>query len=130
MSNYDANLCTLVVDGRFITGFDEGSMISAAKDEESFSVKVDAQGVPIVSETNNPLGTITATLSQTSPSYAYLMQKAKSSQEFPVWVTYAGVPAEKAGGTRARIKKTPDKEFANEAGGREFAFQVFDYSEE
>jgi len=130
MGNYDANLCTFVVDGRFITGFEEGSMISAEKTEDAFSVKVDAQGVPIISETNNPLGTVTATLSQTSPSYAYLMQKAKSKQEFPVWVTYAGEPAEKAGGTRARITKTPAKEFSNEAGGREFAFQIFDYVEE
>lgn len=130
MGTYDANLCTLTVDSQFITGFEDGSMISAEKDEESFSTKVDAQGFVIISETNNPLGTITATLSQTSPSYEYLMKKAKAKAEFPVWVNYTGTPKEKAGGTRARIKKTPNKEFAAEAGAREFEFQVFDYTED
>ncbi len=130
MGNYDANKCTFVVDGRFITGFEDGTMISAEKDEESFSVKASAQGEPIVSETNNPFGTITATLSQTSPSYPYLQAKAKSKEAFPVWVNYNGEPKEKAGGTKARIKKTPGKEFGDEAGSREFEFQVFDYTED
>lgn len=130
MGSYDANLCTLVVGGRFITGFEDGSMISAEKDEEFFSVKSSAQGEPIVSETNNPFGTITATLSQTSPSYAYLQSIAKSKKEVPIWVNYSGEPKEKAGGTRSRIKKTPAKEFADEAGSREFEFQVFDYTDD
>ncbi|WP_419882790.1 phage structural protein [Peribacillus sp. B-H-3] len=129
MGNYDANLCTLTVDGTFITGFEDGTMISAEKDEDAFSTKVSALGEVIISETNNPLGTVTATLSQTSPSYAFLMAKAKSKKEFPIWVNYSGTPPEKAGGTRARVKKTPAKEFADEASSREFAFQIFDFTE-
>jgi len=128
MGNYDANLCTLTVDGRFITGFEDGSFISANKNEESFSVKTSAQGEPIISENNNPLGTIGATLSQTSPSYAYLQALAKSKKEFPIWVNYSGTPSEKAGGTRARIKKVPDKEYGNDAGSRRFEVVVFDYT--
>lgn len=130
MGAYDASKCTVVVGGRFITGFEEGTMVTAEKDEEFFSVKADAQGEPIVSETNNPFGTVTLTLSQTSPSYAYLQQVAKAKEETDVWVTYNGEPKEKAGGTRARIKKTPAKEFGDEASSREFAFQVFDYTED
>ncbi|MGC4378254.1 phage protein [Fictibacillus sp. Mic-4] len=131
MGTYNANFATVVVDGRFITGFDDGTFIKAEKDEESFQTKVSALGEVIVSETNNPLGTITITLSQTSPSYAYLMQKAKSKTPFPVWVNYNdGTQKEKAGGTQARIKKSPGKEFSDEASSREFEFQVFDYTEE
>ena len=58
------------------------------------------------------------------------MQKAKQKEEFSIWVDYSGEPAEKAGGTRARIKKTPSKEFADEASAREFEFHIFDYTEE
>ncbi|CAM4012762.1 phage structural protein [Mesobacillus zeae] len=131
MSTYNAAYATVSVDSRFITGFDEGSFISAEKDEEFFSTKVSAQGEPIISEINNPLGTITITLSQTSPSYRFLMDKAKSKEEFPIWVNYNdGTQKEKAGGTRARVKKTPSKEIGDEASSREFEFQVFDYTEE
>ena len=39
MGNYDANLCTVTVDGRFITGFEDGTMVSTEKDEENFKSK-------------------------------------------------------------------------------------------
>lgn len=130
MGVYDANLCTVAVDSRFITGFEDGTMISAEKDEDYFTEKADAQGFAIVSETNNPFGTINLTLSQTSPSYAYMQELAKSRREVPVWVNYAGEPKEKAGGTRARVKKTAGKEFGDEAGSREFEIKVFDYTED
>ncbi|WP_205628675.1 phage structural protein, partial [Acinetobacter baumannii] len=64
---YDPNNVTVVIDGRFITGFQEGSFVQASKDEENFSTKVSAQGEVAVALSNNPLGTITITLSQTSP---------------------------------------------------------------
>ncbi|AKO92708.1 hypothetical protein BEH_11750 [Priestia filamentosa] len=131
MPTYDPKYATLIVDGRYITGFDEGTMFTAEKDEDFFTTKADAQGVPIVTESNDPFGTVASTLSQTSTSYEYLKQLAKRKTPFPVWVNYNdGVTKEKAGGTQARITKTPSKEFSNEASGREFSFKVFDYTEE
>jgi hypothetical protein len=128
MGNYDANKCTLVVDSRFITGFDEGTMVSSEKDEDFFSEKADAQGVAVVSETNNPFGTISVTLSQTSPSVPFMEGLAKSRKEVPVWVTYNGEPKEKSGGTRCRVKKTAGKEYGDEAGSREYEIKVLDYT--
>lgn len=130
MGSYDANLCTLTVGGRFITGFEEGTMINSEKDEDYFTEKADAQGEPIVSESNNPFGTITVTLSQTSPHVAYMNNLAKTRQEIPVWVNYSGTPKEVTGGTRARVKKTAGKEYGDEASAREFEIKVFDYTEE
>ncbi|AJI24225.1 DUF3277 domain-containing protein [Priestia megaterium] len=128
---YDPKYASAIVDSVFMTGYDEGSFIQAEKDEDFFSTKVSAQGEAIISESNNTLGTITLTLSQTSPSYPYLMKKAKQKKPFPIWVNYNnGTTKEKAGGTQARIVKTPSKEFDTEVGGREFQFKVFDYTEE
>lgn len=129
MGNYDAKLCTVVVDGRFITGFDDGTMVSTEKDEDFFSEKADAQGFAIVSETNNPFGTMTLSLSQASPSVPFMEALAKTRKEVPAWVTYNGEPKEKSGGTRCRVKKTSGKEYGDEAGGREYELKVMDYTE-
>lgn len=130
MGAYDPKLVTVTVDNRFITGFEEGTMVSTERDEDWFSEKTDAQGFPIISETHNPYGTITLTLSQTSPSLRFLLELARTRKEFPVWVTYGGEPKEKSGGTRARFKKTPSKEYGDEAGAREFEIKVLDYTED
>jgi hypothetical protein len=131
MAAYDASLVTVTVDGRFITGFQEGSFVQAEKDEENFTTKVSAQGEVSIAFTNNPLGTITLTLAQDSPSLPYIIQKSKSKNPFPVWVTYNdGTVKEKAGGTRALIKKSPSKTFSGEIEDREVEIQVFDYTEE
>jgi Protein of unknown function (DUF3277) len=81
---YDAKLVTLTVNGVFITGFADGSFVSSEKDEESFSTKVGAQGDVAISKTNNPLGTISFSLLQESPSNTYLKKMAKSLTPFPV----------------------------------------------
>lgn len=130
MGAYDAKKCTVVVDGRFITGFDDGSMVSSEKDEDFFEAKEDAQGEVIVSEKNSNLGSVTITLSQTSPSSTFMNELAKSRKEVPVWVTYNGEPKEKSGGTRARVKKLAGREYGDEAGSREFEMTVFDYRED
>lgn len=67
MGVYDPKNTTVNADGKIVTGFSEGTMIQASKDEEGFSVKVSAKGETDVAISNNNLGTITITLSQTSP---------------------------------------------------------------
>lgn len=130
MGSYDAMLCTILVGDRYINNFDEGDMVNGEKDEDYFSEKVDAQGVPIISETNNDLGTISIPLSQNSDHVAYLNELAKTRKEVPVWVTYAGKPREVFGGTRARVKKTAAKQLGADASAREFEIKVFDWTEE
>lgn len=130
MGAYNADLCTVAVNSVFVTGFEEGTMVGGEKDEDFFASKTDAQGEVIVSEKNHTTGTISLTLSQTSPHVARLNNLAKNRTEFPVWVDYAGEPKERFGGTRGRILKTAGKEYGDEAGSREFEIKVFDYVEE
>ncbi|KZE66795.1 hypothetical protein AWM68_20240 [Fictibacillus phosphorivorans] len=127
MITYNAKDVTVTVGSRFITGFAEGSMVECEKDEDNFSAKVSAQGEVSVAISNNPLGTITITLEQTSPDVKYLNSLANSKQVIPIWVKG---PTEKAGGTRAMIKKPAGVTFADETEDREFEVQVFDYTVE
>lgn len=124
---FDASLVTVVVGTRYLTGFDEGDMVSWSKDEDNFDTKIDAQGFTSVAVRNNTLGTINIPLSQESPDLQYMKQLANSNTEFPIWVTS---PKEKVGGATARIKKTPDGTLGDEINGREFEIQVFDFTDE
>ncbi|WP_339187469.1 DUF3277 domain-containing protein [Bacillus sp. FSL M8-0025] len=122
---YDANEVNTNIDGKIVTGYSEGTMVSCSKDEEKFSTKVSAKGDVSVATKNNPLGTITLTLSMGSPFVPYLNKMANTAQRFPIWVTGG---QEKIGGTEAMVKKPADAEFSDEIGDREFEIQVFDYT--
>ncbi|MEC1661040.1 phage structural protein [Bacillus mojavensis] len=122
---YDANEVNTNIEGKIVTGYSEGTMVSCAKDEEKFSTKVSAKGDVSVATKNNPLGTITLTLSMGSPFVPYLNKLANTAQTFPIWVTGG---QEKIGGTEAMVKKPADAEFSDEIGDREFEIQVFDYT--
>lgn len=84
---YDANEVNTNIDGKIVTGYSEGTMVSCSKDEEKFSTKVSAKGDVSVATKNNPLGTITLTLSMGSPFVPYLNKLANTAQTFPIWVT-------------------------------------------
>lgn len=130
INSYDAKDVTLTVDGVFITGFGEGTFVEASKDEDTFQTSVGAQGDVGVSEVNNPLGTITITLQQTSPSVAYLNRLAASKKEVPVWAISNNAVKEKFGGSQARVKKPASSSFSNSIEDRQFEIQVFDYTQE
>lgn len=125
VKTYDPKDVTVTVGGRFLTGFAEGSMVECEKDEDNFSTKVSAQGEVVVTLSNNPLGTVTITLDQTSPDVTYLNKLANAKKIIPIWVKG---PTEKAGGTQAMIKKPANVSYGDETEDREFEVQVFDYT--
>lgn len=122
----DARETSVNINNRFITGFAEGSYIEWEKDEDNFNAKVDAFGDVAVAITNNQLGTITLTVSQTSPSLASLKQLANARTVFPIWVT---TPDEKVGGTQAMFVKSPSGTLSDEVEDREFEIRVFDFTD-
>lgn len=128
-TSYDAKNVTVTVAETFITGFGEDTFVECEKDEDTFQTSVGAQGDVGISEINNPLGTITITLQQTSPSVAYLNRLAASKQIVPVWVMSSSFPAEKIGGSKARVKKPAGSSFSNQIEDRQFEIQVFDYTQ-
>ncbi|AIQ63315.1 hypothetical protein PSTEL_09675 [Paenibacillus stellifer] len=125
VKTYDANDVTVTVGGIYLTGFSE-DLVTVSKDEEGVSTKVGAQGDVAVSKVNNPLGTISVTLLQTSPQVAYLNKLARSGQMVPVSVIYSGDPKEVSTANEAIVKKPADREYSAEVGDRSFEFQCLD----
>lgn len=127
---YDARETTVTVDGQFLTGFAEGSFVEWEKDEDNFNAKTDAFGDVAVAMTNNQTGTITITLSQTSPSLPLIKRLANTRAMFPIWVQTNGTIKEKVGGTQAMVVKSPSGTLSDEVEDREVEIRVFDYVDE
>lgn len=127
-SQYNAKDTSVIVDNTYITGLGE-DMISAEKDEDFFETSVGAQGDVVTSEKNNPLGTVTITLQPTSPQKQFLMNLAKRTEPFPLWVVNKKL-GERCGGTMARLKTFPELARGAASEDMEFAFQVFDFTAE
>ena len=130
VTTYDAKDVSVIVGGVYITGMAEGSFVSFEKDEENRTPNVGAQGDVAVAKVNNPLGTITITLQQTSPQIPYLNQLASKDEFFETRIIYKGNIDEKTGGTKCYIKRPPTGEYADEVSTREVEIAVLDYTQE
>ncbi len=124
-TTFDAKSVTVTVGGVYLTGFSE-SMVEIEKDEDNYEVKVGAQGDTVRTKINNPLGTITVTLLQTSPQVAYLDKLANTGELVPVSVINVGPPKETVTVSEAFIKKPAARSYGNEAEDREYEFQCMD----
>jgi len=125
VKTYDAADVVTIVNGVFMTGYGE-DMVSVVKDEESYTVKVGAQGDAVRSKVNNPLGTITLTLQSTSPQCTYLDSLANTGSLVSVSVVHAGTPKETNTSTQAFIKKPADREYGAESADKTYEFQCLD----
>lgn len=127
-THYNAKDCTITVDGVYITGVSE-DMATGSKDEDFVSPAVGAQGDVVANVINNPIGTVTIVIQSTSPQKGFLLDIARESRVVPVWVTNKSL-GERFGGSKAIVKNYPELSHSNEAGDREFEFQIFDYTVE
>lgn len=130
VTSYDAKDVSVIVNGVYLTGFAEGTFVSFEKTEDNYAISVGAQGDPARAKVNNPLGTITVTLQQTSPQVSYLNNLARSGKIIEARVMHKGTGTEKVGGTQCFILKEAAGEFSNEISSREFTIQIMDYSVE
>ena len=124
-TTYDSKAVSVIVGGVYLTGFSE-DMVEVEKDEDNFEVKVGAQGDTVRTKVNNPLGTATVTLQQTSPQVAYLDGLANSGKLVPVTIINTGPPKETITVTEAFIKKPASRTYGNEAEDREYEFVLMD----
>lgn len=127
VTTYDAKDVSVIVNGAFLTGFAEGTFVSWAKDEENYNVTVGAQGDVGRSKVNNPLGTITVTLMQTSPHCKTLDNYANTGALIPVSVIDKGSSAVNVGGQECFVKKPADGERSDELSTVEYEIAVLDY---
>ena len=126
VTTYDAKDVSVIVGGVYLTGFAEGTFVSYDKTEDRWTISTGSMGDTARAKVNNPLGTITVTLQQTSPQVSYLNKLAKSGKLVEARVIHKGTNTEKIGGTQCFILKEAAGEFSNEISNREFTIQVLD----
>lgn len=124
---FDRRDVSLVVDGQVVTGYAEGTFITCAKEEDTYTSYVGAQGEVTRARNAHPLGTITITLQATSPSNTLLSRLARQRETFPVRVVDRNSPGATIGGSEAWVQKPANLEFAAEVSGREWTIVVADY---
>ncbi|MEK4085608.1 DUF3277 domain-containing protein [Psychrobacillus sp. FSL K6-4615] len=128
IGTYDARKVVTTVGGMFITGYGDGTMVKASKDNDNFEASSSAQGDAVVSINGDGMGTIEITLNQTSPSISLLDGFANARTLIPVWVNSNNEIKEVVGGTKAMVTKPSDKEFGKSATSRVYTLKVFDYT--
>lgn len=127
METYNPKKIQLIVNGRYITGFADGTFITAERNEDSKVPNVGAHGDVVLTESADATGTVTVTLNQTSPSVRELRDLAKNGTIFPVQLVDANTQTVRAGGTQAAILRSPGLEYGDEVGSVEIPIFVADF---
>lgn len=127
VTTYDAKDVSVIVNGIYLTGFADGTFVSYDKTEDGFAISIGAQGDTARAKVNNPLGTITVTLQQTSPQVQMMNNLAKSGKLVEARVIHKGSNTEKVGGVQCFVMKPASGEYGSEISNREFTINVLDY---
>lgn len=123
---YDAKSVSVIVNGVYLTGFGESTMVEIEKSEDNYETKVGAQGDVIRAKINNNTGTMTVTLQQSSPHVAYLDGLANSGKLVPITVISNNDPKETSSATEAYVTKPATRTYGSSAEEREFSIMCLD----
>lgn len=124
---FDFKKASVIVDGHYVNGWMDGTVITAEKNADNLVPHIGAAGEVSYSESNDNTGTITITIKQNSASLPKLVALAKGKKEFATSVVDANTNKVKAGGNQCRILKTPGAEWGPEVAGIEIQIYVADY---
>lgn len=125
---YDPKKVVVTVGGVPLSGFADGTFITAARENDAFSKVSGADGIVSRAKSNDKSGSITITLAQTSPANDYLSMLAKRDEETNTGVVPVMVK-DFSGRSRyisgfAWVRKQPDGEFGKEISDREWVLDV------
>lgn len=117
IASYDPKKVNLVVNGRIVTGFGDGSMIAVTRNEDIVTTSVGVKGDVTYNENANESGNIALTLAGTSSSLPYLRSLAVKRKELSVMIVDVNdASAVNIAEDRCRLLKPPDLERAKEIG--------------
>lgn len=77
---YDPKQVAVIYGGVTLTGFTDGTFITAERNEQMFNLKVGVDGIGTRAKSNNKAGKVTLTFHQSSPSNDYLSSVAASDE--------------------------------------------------
>jgi hypothetical protein len=126
LSNYDPGKLVVTFKGILLTGYMDGTFLTAERTEDAFSMSVSADGKVTRVRSRDKTGTVTLTLQAASPGNDLLSAVALEDELFGTG-TGALLVKDLLGNTvidadTAWIRKMPTTDFADEASGREWAF--------
>lgn len=122
--NYDPEEVMLVFGGRTLTGYGTGSYMTAQKTEAKWATHVGAQGEVGRSRNRNPLGTVTVTLSRTSPDLDFMIQKMNSDDIDSCYVIDRNDKEIRCGGSESWISMQPGFEATGGDAIPEMTFEI------
>lgn len=125
---YDPKQFSIIVGGKIITGFADGSFIKLERNQQAFMLKMGTDGEGTRAKSNDNSGKITITLMQSSSSnddlssYA-IADQLNNSGVVPVFLR-DGSGRTVASAATAWVQKLPDSEFSNEAQTRAWILET------
>ncbi len=123
---YDVRKVSVIVDGKYITGFSDDAKVSVEKAEDTQIEYIGVEGDVDFAKNSNESGTVKIKLKSTSPSVGYLNGLANARKIFAVSIVDTNTNGVNANGTEAVVRKTmlPDRD--KEIGEVEFEIFVGD----
>lgn len=128
LNSYDASEVSVIVGTRALSGLAEGTFVNVARDEDSFTKQVGADGEVTRSKTNNRSGSIEITLQQGSSDNLYLSGLHTADENtgngiFPV-IVKDNSGESLAFGREAWVRKPADQAFGRDAAERTWVIDV------
>ena len=125
---YDPAAVIVTIDSQDIAGFADGTFVTAARNNDIFTLTVGADGEATRAKSNDLSGRFTITLQQTSPSNDVLSALA-DADELSNQGVFAIQVADRSGNTlssgeRGWIVKKPDAGFGKETENREWIIET------
>jgi hypothetical protein len=123
MRTFDPKDVNVVVGGVVLTGYAEGTFVTAEQTEDNFTPYVGALGEVTLAENANKTGQITVTLESTSPSVTYLNGLANRKGQnaiIPASIIDLNNGKKTVGGAECRVMKPANYQAGKEVTEREF----------
>lgn len=125
VKTFDPKQVSVIVGVRPVSGFADGTFVTATRDEDAFSKKVGADGEVARTKSNNRTGSVVVTIMQTSKDNDFFSGLEAAGTVVPIFIRDASgrtlVAAEEAW-----VKKVADVEFGKESGDRAWTFDCGD----
>lgn len=127
VKQFDPKVFSIIVGGKIISGFADGTFVKVTRDENAFAKKVGVDGEGARAKSANRGGTVEITLMQTSASNDDLSGFAIADEisgtgVVPVLVK-DGSGRTVCQATTAWVQKFPDAEFGKEIGDRAWVLE-------
>jgi len=129
---YDPKEYNIVYGGRTLSGYEDGTFITIARDNDMWTKKTGADGKGIRSKSNDRSGRVEIVLLQGSSDNEFLSEIASADElnngGVRTFVMSSQSDTDKFAAETMWVKKVPDSPFAKEAGSRTWVLETDDLS--